>query len=329
MSRATDGVRRRGQGRRRREGEGSCSRPRARPYETIEPVAESFGDLDPEIDARDNDVAKGDAVDRLPPHREGALGRRTRPRAWRRSPTSCSPTSSSCEPRSQDLELPAGAARQRRGRAAGRGLAVEDHRRGGALLAHRPARLRGQRRRRPRGLRPARARRCRTPTPSSPPRSTQRFADVYAALTPLPGRGRRLRALRRTSTEQQRQELSQAVDALAEPLVGGGRPESSRNELMRPPIARRDHAAGACSGAGAAGGLALGGGRAGFAIGKARRRDATRPPRSVVPFYGEHQAGIATPAQDRLHFASFDLTDATASPTCGRCCRTGRRPRRG
>jgi iron uptake system component EfeO len=30
------------------------------PYETIEPVAESFGNLDPEIDARENDVAKGD-----------------------------------------------------------------------------------------------------------------------------------------------------------------------------------------------------------------------------------------------------------------------------
>ena len=30
------------------------------PYEEIEPVAESFGDLDPEIDARVNDVAKGD-----------------------------------------------------------------------------------------------------------------------------------------------------------------------------------------------------------------------------------------------------------------------------
>jgi iron uptake system component EfeO len=29
------------------------------PYESIEPVAESFGDLDPEIDARVNDVAKG------------------------------------------------------------------------------------------------------------------------------------------------------------------------------------------------------------------------------------------------------------------------------
>jgi deferrochelatase/peroxidase EfeB len=28
-----------------------------------------------------------------------------------------------------------------------------------------------------------------------------------------------------------------------------------------------------------------------------------------VPFYGEHQAGIATPAQDRLHFGAFDLVD--------------------
>lgn len=30
------------------------------PFETIEPVAESFGNLDPSIDARENDVAKGD-----------------------------------------------------------------------------------------------------------------------------------------------------------------------------------------------------------------------------------------------------------------------------
>ena len=27
------------------------------------------------------------------------------------------------------------------------------------------------------------------------------------------------------------------------------------------------------------------------------------------PFYGEHQAGIVTPAQDRLHFAAFDVLD--------------------
>jgi deferrochelatase/peroxidase EfeB len=31
----------------------------------------------------------------------------------------------------------------------------------------------------------------------------------------------------------------------------------------------------------------------------------------VEPFHGEHQAGIATPAQDRLHFAAFDVVDGT------------------
>jgi deferrochelatase/peroxidase EfeB len=30
----------------------------------------------------------------------------------------------------------------------------------------------------------------------------------------------------------------------------------------------------------------------------------------VVPFYGVHQAGIITPVQDRLHFATFDLAPA-------------------
>ncbi len=35
-------------------------------------------------------------------------------------------------------------------------------------------------------------------------------------------------------------------------------------------------------------------------------------PAAVVPFFGEHQAGIATPAQDRLHFVAFDLLDGTS-----------------
>jgi deferrochelatase/peroxidase EfeB len=34
--------------------------------------------------------------------------------------------------------------------------------------------------------------------------------------------------------------------------------------------------------------------------------DASTP--STYPFRGEHQAGIVTPAQDRLHFAAFDVT---------------------
>ena len=52
--------------------------PAARiPYERIEPVAESFGDLDPRIDARENDVP-AERIRRLPPDRESALGRRHR-----------------------------------------------------------------------------------------------------------------------------------------------------------------------------------------------------------------------------------------------------------
>ncbi|HEY6688121.1 MAG TPA: iron uptake transporter deferrochelatase/peroxidase subunit [Propionibacteriaceae bacterium] len=55
--------------------------------------------------------------------------------------------------------------------------------------------------------------------------------------------------------------------------------------------------------AGAAGGFALG------------SEQATPSPQAsgsrTYPFYGEHQAGILTPVQDRLHFAAFDvITDS-------------------
>ena len=52
------------------------------PYETIEPVAESFGDLDPDDRRARQRRRAGPAVDGLPPHREGAVGDGTRPRAW-------------------------------------------------------------------------------------------------------------------------------------------------------------------------------------------------------------------------------------------------------
>lgn len=61
----------------------------------------------------------------------------------------------------------------------------------------------------------------------------------------------------------------------------------------------------ASAGVGAAG-IGLGG-AAGYLVGSenAEASDGT----GTVPFYGEHQAGIATPAQDRLHFAAFDLVE--------------------
>ena len=50
---------------------------------------------------------------------------------------------------------------------------------------------------------------------------------------------------------------------------------------------------------------------AGFAGGFGAARAtaaAAEPATDVVPFFGTHQAGITTTAQDRLHFAAFDLT---------------------
>jgi deferrochelatase/peroxidase EfeB len=64
----------------------------------------------------------------------------------------------------------------------------------------------------------------------------------------------------------------------------------------------------AVGGAGAAGALAAGG--AGFALYSATassRPQSADGAADAVPFHGEHQAGIVTPAQDRLHFVAFDV----------------------
>lgn len=73
-----------------------------------------------------------------------------------------------------------------------------------------------------------------------------------------------------------------------------------------PDTSRRRFLAGAL---GSAGVVAAGG--AGFGIARASEpTDGGQPANAagVVPFYGPHQAGIATPAQDRLAFAAFDIT---------------------
>ena len=119
----------------------SSGRPAAH-YEAIEPVAESFGDLDPEIDARVNDVAKRRQLDRLPPDRADPLGAGHDRRDDAATPTSCCADVTTLDSAGQDAHVPAGPARERRRRAAERGGELEDHRRGGPLLAHRPLRLR-------------------------------------------------------------------------------------------------------------------------------------------------------------------------------------------
>lgn len=58
-------------------------------------------------------------------------------------------------------------------------------------------------------------------------------------------------------------------------------------------------------------GLALGAAAAGGAVAAVRGGGTAEPAAdsgAAVPFHGPHQAGIATAVQDRLHFASFDVT---------------------
>jgi deferrochelatase/peroxidase EfeB len=69
------------------------------------------------------------------------------------------------------------------------------------------------------------------------------------------------------------------------------------------PLSRRRLLASA--GLGAAG---LGLGAGGYLIGQ-ETAEAEAEASGSVEFYGEHQAGIDTPAQDRLHFAAFDLIE--------------------
>ena len=59
------------------------------------------------------------------------------------------------------------------------------------------------------------------------------------------------------------------------------------------------------------GGTAVAGVAAGFAVGEVyagRGSDDAAGATTTYPFRGVHQAGIVTPAQDRLHLAAFDIT---------------------
>jgi len=51
----------------------------------------------------------------------------------------------------------------------------------------------------------------------------------------------------------------------------------------------------------------------GYAAGQEGEDSSPQAASHVVDFHGEHQAGIATPAQDRLHFAAFDVTEGVTA----------------
>jgi deferrochelatase/peroxidase EfeB len=91
------------------------------------------------------------------------------------------------------------------------------------------------------------------------------------------------------------------VDEQHDPEADGAGQESSRQRLNRRQLLTAIGAGGAAVG--------LGGGA--YAVGYQRGKPP--PPlaplaQEAIPFYGEHQAGIITPAQDRLQFAAFDVT---------------------
>jgi deferrochelatase/peroxidase EfeB len=86
------------------------------------------------------------------------------------------------------------------------------------------------------------------------------------------------------------------------------------DQLVEPTRPRRGVSRRGLLGAAGAGVVGLGVGAGAGALGE---RQLAQPAAAVpagpvrYPFYGEHQAGIATPAQDRLHFATFDvITDS-------------------
>jgi deferrochelatase/peroxidase EfeB len=56
---------------------------------------------------------------------------------------------------------------------------------------------------------------------------------------------------------------------------------------------------------------------------RAQQADATAV--QAEPFWGAHQAGIATPQQHSTYFAALDLT-AKKPPTSSRCCAAGPPP---
>jgi deferrochelatase/peroxidase EfeB len=96
------------------------------------------------------------------------------------------------------------------------------------------------------------------------------------------------------------------------PVPGSrGSPEESDPADPAPAVSRRQVLGGlGLAGAGAAlGGVA--GVAGGAAIGGSAGAAAAPLSSSTVPFYGRHQAGIITPVQDRLVFATFDVVDGT------------------
>lgn len=95
-----------------------------------------------------------------------------------------------------------------------------------------------------------------------------------------------------------------AADSLAEPAA-----ESARAEMQGGGLSRRGLLGLAIGGGVASLAVGVGAGlTGGVALGRAR---AAADAENVYAFFGAHQAGITTPVQEHLHFASFDMMPRT------------------
>ena len=188
-------------------------------YESIEPIAESFGDLDPAIDAREGDV----------PDNEWAGFHRIEKALW--VDNDLTGMSSVADKLQADIAAAAHADRHRRararadrqrsGRAAQRGLDVQDHRRRGSVQPYGSVGLRRESRRLESSVRVvAPLARGDADESTLSTELDQRFTDVQTALDQHRGAdpvGNGYAVFTTLSTDQTRA-LSTTLDTLAEPL---------------------------------------------------------------------------------------------------------------
>ena len=183
-------------------------------------MAESFGDLDPKLDAREADLEPGQEwtgwhrveKDLFPPAGYTALTAAERADLA----TQLVADTEDLARRTRTVELYRGQARQRRQGTAGRSRHRQGHRRGGNLVPHRSLGLPGQRRRRPDRLREPDARAA-AKDPALAGVLETKFAALQAELKKhCHGDGF---AYYTELSPSQVQQLAALVDALGEPLA--------------------------------------------------------------------------------------------------------------
>ena len=268
------------------------------PYERVEPVAESFGDLDPPIDARAGDVPPVE-VEGFPPDREAALGEQHDEGHGDRSPTGWSRRPRAAAGLVQSVPLQpaqiANGAKSCSTRSPQSKITGEEDRYSHTDLLDFQANVEGA------GLRSTRSARS-SPrndpellrrSSSASPRSTRRSRPTgrgsgFVLYTTLTSRHAQARAVgRRPRRAAARSPAGRCGDAMA---------RMTRRRLL--------------ASAGGRGVAAAAGGRIAAAATGGPDDDAADARADASRSTGEHQAGIATPAQDRLLFAAFDSTTA-------------------